>query len=143
MITYFSIPYEPCITDRLPHILAFSILKSVRRRALLRPRRPYLQFLLPTCLTPISFRYELAWISKASADQRAGRSGRVGPGHCYRLFSSAMLENVFLKFSEPEIKRVPVEGVVLQMKARRIVYYGSSLFWEQYIVGVAFPHRLY
>jgi HrpA-like RNA helicase len=94
-------------------------------------------------LTPISFRYELAWISKASADQRAGRSGRVGPGHCYRLFSSAMLENVFLKFSEPEIKRVPVEGVVLQMKARRIVYSGSSLFWEQSIVGVAFPHRLY
>lgn len=24
------------------------------------------------------------WTSKASADQRAGRSGRMGPGHCYR-----------------------------------------------------------
>ena len=24
------------------------------------------------------------WISKASADQRAGRAGRTGPGHCYR-----------------------------------------------------------
>ena len=24
------------------------------------------------------------WISKASANQRAGRAGRTGPGHCYR-----------------------------------------------------------
>lgn len=24
------------------------------------------------------------WTSQASADQRAGRAGRVGPGHCYR-----------------------------------------------------------
>jgi ATP-dependent RNA helicase DHX37/DHR1 len=61
-------------------------------------------------------RYELAWISKASADQRAGRAGRVGPGHCYRLYSSAVLDNHFPAFSLPEICRVPVEGVVLQMK---------------------------
>jgi len=31
------------------------------------------------CLS-ISSRYELAWISKALSDQRAGRAGRVGPG---------------------------------------------------------------
>ena len=29
-------------------------------------------------------RYEVGWISKASAEQRAGRAGRTGPGHCYR-----------------------------------------------------------
>lgn len=29
-------------------------------------------------------RYEVDWISKASAAQRAGRAGRTGPGHCYR-----------------------------------------------------------
>lgn len=29
-------------------------------------------------------KYEVAWISKASAEQRAGRAGRTGPGHCYR-----------------------------------------------------------
>ena len=30
--------------------------------------------------------YDVRWISKASAQQRAGRSGRTGPGHCYRSF---------------------------------------------------------
>ena len=31
--------------------------------------------------------YDVRWISKASAQQRAGRSGRTGPGHCYRSSS--------------------------------------------------------
>ena len=30
-------------------------------------------------------KYEVGWISKASAEQRAGRAGRTGPGHCYRF----------------------------------------------------------
>lgn len=29
-------------------------------------------------------RYEVRWVSQASAAQRAGRAGRTGPGHCYR-----------------------------------------------------------
>ena len=29
-------------------------------------------------------RFEVRWVSKASAEQRAGRAGRTGPGHCYR-----------------------------------------------------------
>lgn len=32
-------------------------------------------------------RLELGRCSRASAEQRAGRAGRVGPGHCVRLFS--------------------------------------------------------
>lgn len=28
--------------------------------------------------------FEVGWVSRASADQRAGRAGRTGPGHCYR-----------------------------------------------------------
>lgn len=56
------------------------------------------------------------WISKASADQRMGRAGRTGTGHCYRLYSSAVYES-FQDFAEPEIFRSPLEGVVLQLKS--------------------------
>ena len=65
-------------------------------------------------------RFELEWVSQASADQRAGRAGRVGPGHCYRLYSSSVFANVFTRFATPEIRRAPVEGLVLQMKAMGI-----------------------
>ncbi|KAM0787963.1 hypothetical protein ACM66B_006167 [Microbotryomycetes sp. NB124-2] len=64
--------------------------------------------------------FEVQWISKASAQQRAGRAGRTGPGHCYRLYSSAVYENYFDQFSKPEILRMPIEGVVLQMKSMNI-----------------------
>ncbi|KAG6843905.1 hypothetical protein H0H87_011894 [Tephrocybe sp. NHM501043] len=60
------------------------------------------------------------WVSKASAAQRAGRAGRTGPGHCYRLYSSALFEHHFDQFSLPEINRMPIEGVVLQMKSMHI-----------------------
>ena len=64
--------------------------------------------------------FAVSWISKASASQRSGRAGRTGPGHCYRLYSSALYENHFEKFSKPEILRMPIEGVVLNMKAMNI-----------------------
>lgn len=64
--------------------------------------------------------FAVSWISKASAAQRAGRAGRTGPGHCYRLYSSALYEDHFPAFSEPEILRMPIEGVVLNMKAMNI-----------------------
>ncbi|GAA5851056.1 hypothetical protein JCM8547_009166 [Rhodosporidiobolus lusitaniae] len=64
--------------------------------------------------------FEVDWISKASAAQRAGRAGRTGPGHCYRLFSSAVYENFFEEFAKPEIMRMPIEGIVLTMKGMNI-----------------------
>ncbi|KAB2621302.1 ATP-dependent RNA helicase PB1A10.06c [Pyrus ussuriensis x Pyrus communis] len=64
--------------------------------------------------------YEVQWISKASAAQRAGRAGRTGPGHCYRLYSSAAYSNIFPDFSLAEISKVPVDGVVLLMKSMNI-----------------------
>ena len=64
--------------------------------------------------------FEIDWVSKASAGQRSGRAGRTGPGHCYRLYSSAVFERDFLQFSHPEILRTPVENVVLQMKSMAI-----------------------
>ncbi|KAA8543067.1 hypothetical protein F0562_021438 [Nyssa sinensis] len=64
--------------------------------------------------------YEVQWISKASAAQRAGRAGRTGPGHCYRLYSSAVFNNIFPDFSSAEISKIPVDGVVLLMKSMGI-----------------------
>ncbi|KAL9235730.1 hypothetical protein vseg_010469 [Gypsophila vaccaria] len=64
--------------------------------------------------------YEIQWISKASASQRAGRAGRTGPGHCYCLYSSAALTNEFPEFSCAEILKIPVDGVILLLKSMRI-----------------------
>ncbi|KWU45797.1 P-loop containing nucleoside triphosphate hydrolase protein [Rhodotorula sp. JG-1b] len=64
--------------------------------------------------------FEVDWISKASAAQRAGRAGRTGPGHCYRLYSSAVYEQHFDQFAKPEILRMPIEGIVLTMKSMNI-----------------------
>jgi ATP-dependent helicase HrpA len=55
-------------------------------------------------------------ISRASADQRMGRCGRVSEGVCVRLYS----EDDFAgrsEFTDPEIVRTNLAGVVLQMHA--------------------------
>uniref|UniRef100_A0A8C9UVN2 DEAH-box helicase 37 n=1 Tax=Spermophilus dauricus TaxID=99837 RepID=A0A8C9UVN2_SPEDA len=59
--------------------------------------------------------FRVTWVSQASADQRAGRAGRTEPGHCYRLYSSAVFGD-FEQFPPPEITRRPVEDLILQMK---------------------------
>ncbi|KAM0240537.1 hypothetical protein ACHAPO_002438 [Fusarium lateritium] len=64
--------------------------------------------------------YGIGWISKASASQRSGRAGRTGPGHCYRLYSSAVYERDFPEFTDPELLRMPLEGIVLQLKAMNL-----------------------
>ncbi|CAM1508196.1 Fc.00g050440.m01.CDS01 [Cosmosporella sp. VM-42] len=73
--------------------------------------------------------YDIGWISKASANQRSGRAGRTGPGHCYRLYSSAVYERDFPAFTDPELLRMPIEGVVLQLKAMNL----------QHVVNFPFP----
>ncbi len=55
-------------------------------------------------------------VSQASANQRAGRCGRLGPGVCIRLYS----EDDFLsrpEFTDPEIQRTNLASVILQMAA--------------------------
>ncbi|KAL7443952.1 hypothetical protein ACHAXM_010962 [Skeletonema potamos] len=64
--------------------------------------------------------YDVMWISKAAADQRAGRAGRTGPGHCYRLFSSSVYSRVFDQFAIPEVLTRPLEDIVLAMKAMNV-----------------------
>lgn len=51
--------------------------------------------------------------SRASADQRAGRAGRVGPGKCYRLFTKWSFYNELQSNPTPEILRVNLSTVVL------------------------------
>jgi ATP-dependent RNA helicase DHX37/DHR1 len=74
--------------------------------------------------------FEVGWISKASANQRAGRAGRMGPGHVYRLYSSAVYERDFEDYVEPEIMRTPIDGVVLQLKSMKL----------RNIIGFPFPN---
>ena len=62
-------------------------------------------------------KFEIDWISKASASQRAGRCGRTGPGHCYRLYSSAMYNDNFQQQLAPEILSRPIEDLILNMKS--------------------------
>jgi ATP-dependent helicase HrpA len=58
-------------------------------------------------------------VSKASADQRKGRCGRVGPGICVRLFSE---EDYTARdaYTVPEIQRTNLAAVILQTKALRL-----------------------
>ena len=55
-------------------------------------------------------------ISQASANQRAGRSGRVADGICIRLYSKADFESR-PEYTEPEILRTSLASVILQMAA--------------------------
>jgi ATP-dependent helicase HrpA len=55
-------------------------------------------------------------VSRASADQRKGRCGRVGPGVCIRLYSEDDFNERPL-YTDPEVLRTNLASVILQMKA--------------------------
>jgi ATP-dependent helicase HrpA len=55
-------------------------------------------------------------ISQASANQRAGRCGRTGPGVCIRLYAEDDLAKR-PEFTDPEILRTNLASVILQMHA--------------------------
>ncbi|OAT12922.1 adenosinetriphosphatase [Blastomyces gilchristii SLH14081] len=55
--------------------------------------------------------------SRASAGQRAGRAGRVGPGKCFRLYTKWAFYNELEENTTPEIQRTNLNGVVLMLKS--------------------------
>lgn len=58
-------------------------------------------------------------VSRASADQRKGRCGRIAPGVCIRLYSEEDFRQRG-EFTEPEILRSNLAGVILRMKGLRL-----------------------
>ncbi|MEM7208958.1 MAG: ATP-dependent RNA helicase HrpA [Pseudomonadota bacterium] len=58
-------------------------------------------------------------ISRASANQRAGRCGREAPGVCVRLYSEEDFESRS-EFTDPEILRTNLASVVLQMEDQKL-----------------------
>lgn len=61
-------------------------------------------------------RLELRRISRASADQRAGRAGRTAPGRCVRLWAERETRGM-APFEPPEIHRVDLSSTVLTLHA--------------------------
>ena len=61
-------------------------------------------------------RWELGRISRASAEQRAGRAGRTGPGRAIRLWSEREQRGL-PEFEQPEIHRVDLCGTLLALHA--------------------------
>ena len=56
-------------------------------------------------------------ISKANANQRAGRAGRVRPGKCFRLYTSSSFQNELEDNNIPEIQRNNLISMILLMKS--------------------------
>jgi pre-mRNA-splicing factor ATP-dependent RNA helicase DHX16 len=55
--------------------------------------------------------------SRASANQRSGRAGRVAPGKAFRLYTKFSFMSEMNESTLPEIQRTNLSGVVLQLKA--------------------------
>jgi pre-mRNA-splicing factor ATP-dependent RNA helicase DHX15/PRP43 len=55
-------------------------------------------------------------ISKASAQQRAGRAGRTRPGKCFRLYTEGAFKKELIEQTYPEILRSNLASTVLELK---------------------------
>ncbi|OAY64742.1 ATP-dependent RNA helicase Dhx29 [Ananas comosus] len=57
------------------------------------------------------------WISRANAKQRRGRAGRVKPGICFCLYTRHRFEKLMRPFQVPEMLRMPLTELCLQIKS--------------------------
>uniref|UniRef100_A0A0D9W527 Probable ATP-dependent RNA helicase spindle-E n=1 Tax=Leersia perrieri TaxID=77586 RepID=A0A0D9W527_9ORYZ len=57
------------------------------------------------------------WISRANAKQRRGRAGRVQPGLCFCLYTRHRFEKMMRPFQVPEMLRMPLTDLCLQIKS--------------------------
>lgn len=67
----------------------------------------------PTGGTRLSLKFE----SKISAKQRCGRTGRTGPGTCYRMCTEQFFNTTLPDERVPEIERVPLHNILIELYA--------------------------
>ena len=68
-------------------------------------------------------------VSRASADQRRGRAGRVEPGVCYRLWSEGQ-HAALAAFDAPEMLEADLSGLVLELAAWGVTDPGQLRFLD-------------
>jgi ATP-dependent helicase HrpB len=72
-------------------------------------------------------RLDTARISRASADQRQGRAGRLEPGVCYRAWSEGAQRSL-AAYSTPEILQTDLAGLALELAAWGVLD-AATLVW--------------
>lgn len=58
----------------------------------------------------------LGWASHENCEQRAGRTGRVMDGHCFRMVKQLFYERSMKAAAQPEMVTSPLDNVVLKAK---------------------------
>ncbi|CAD8136654.1 unnamed protein product [Paramecium pentaurelia] len=85
---------------------------------------PDCKFVIDFCLTKeiiynpknLTEKLALQYCSKASADQRKGRTGRLFPGTCFRLIPQSIFKQKMTQYSVCEMLRCPLEIIILRLK---------------------------
>jgi ATP-dependent helicase HrpB len=81
-------------------------------------------------------RLETGWISRASAEQRAGRAGRLGPGRCIRLWSQEQ-QGRLVAHDAAEIHRIDLAPLALEL-----ALWSSTTAIERLLPEAPPPQRL-